>query len=162
MDVGTSLNPAIDIGQVRVKYLIAGNCSLCFCCIDSKMLGMLGMLRKVYRQHSGKIEWNIKKKIREGFFSGCQYFTGVLMLCVGVPLFIQIEGAFVQGLGLYTLEEVRFSQTSSSWTTGPGVDKIPGFADIPLEFNVHLLRSAPNENAIYSSRVQQRSCFALF
>ena len=28
MDVGTSLNPAIDIGQVCVKYLTAGNCSL--------------------------------------------------------------------------------------------------------------------------------------
>ena len=75
------------------------------------------------------------------------------MLCVGVPLFMQIEGAFVQGLGLYTLEEVRFSQTGLPWTTGPGTYKIPGFGDIPGEFNVHLLRSAPNENAIYSSKV---------
>ena len=83
------------------------------------------------------------------------------MLCVGVPLFIQIEGAFIQGLGLYTLEEVRFSQTGSPWTTGPGAYKIPGFADIPVEFNVHLLRSAPNEKAIFSSKVQKRSCLAL-
>jgi len=56
-------------------------------------------------------------------------------------------------MGLYTLEEVRFSQTGSPWTTGPGAYKIPGFADIPVEFNVHLLRSAPNEKAIFSSKV---------
>ena len=66
---------------------------------------------------------------------------------------LQIEGGFVQGQGLFTLEEIRFSQTGSPWTTGPGAYKIPGFADIPVEFNVHLLRSAPNEHAIYSSKV---------
>ncbi|KAJ7379856.1 hypothetical protein OS493_012608 [Desmophyllum pertusum] len=64
----------------------------------------------------------------------------------------QIEGGFVQGLGLYTLEEMRCSQTGTLWTMGPGAYKIPGFADIPVEFNVHLLRSAPNEKAIYSSK----------
>ena len=67
--------------------------------------------------------------------------------------YYQIEGGFVQGLGLYTLEEMRCSQTGSLWTTGPGAYKIPGFADIPVEFNVHLLRSAPNEKTIYSSKV---------
>ena len=65
----------------------------------------------------------------------------------------QVEGGFVQGLGLFTLEEVRFSQSGSLWTTGPGAYKIPGFADIPVEFYVHLLRSAPNEKAVYSSKV---------
>ena len=65
----------------------------------------------------------------------------------------QVEGGFVQGLGLFTLEEVRFSQSGSLWTTGPGAYKIPGFADIPMEFYVHLLRSAPNEKAVYSSKV---------
>ncbi|XP_031555377.1 xanthine dehydrogenase/oxidase-like [Actinia tenebrosa] len=64
----------------------------------------------------------------------------------------QIEGGFTQGLGLFTLEEVRFSQQGALWTTGPGAYKIPGFADIPVEFSVHLLRSAPNEKAIYSSK----------
>ena len=65
----------------------------------------------------------------------------------------QVEGGFVQGLGLFTLEEVRFSQSGSLWTMGPGAYKIPGFADIPVEFYVHLLRSAPNEKAVYSSKV---------
>ena len=65
----------------------------------------------------------------------------------------QVEGGFVQGLGLFTLEELRYSQSGSPWTTGPGAYKIPGFADIPVEFYVHLLRSAPNEKAVYSSKV---------
>ena len=65
----------------------------------------------------------------------------------------QIEGAFVQGLGMLTLEEVRCSQNGTLWTTGPGTYKIPGFADIPVEFNVHLLQKAPNDMAIYSSKV---------
>lgn len=64
----------------------------------------------------------------------------------------QIEGAFVQGLGMLTLEEVRCSQSGTLWTTGPGTYKIPGFADIPVEFNVHLLQKAPNDMAIYSSK----------
>lgn len=64
----------------------------------------------------------------------------------------QVEGAFVQGLGLFTLEEVRFSQTGCLLTTGPGTYKIPGCADIPVEFNVHLLRSAPNKHAICCSK----------
>ena len=54
---------------------------------------------------------------------------------------------------MFTLEEVRCSQNGSLWTTGPGAYKIPGFADIPVEFNVHLLRKAPNDKAIYSSKV---------
>ena len=65
-----------------------------------------------------------------------------------------MEGAFVQGLGLLTIEELRYSQSGVPWTTGPGAYKIPGFADIPVEFYVHLLRSAPNEKAVYSSKVR--------
>lgn len=75
---------------------------------------------------------------------------------------LQIEGGFVQGQGLFTLEEIRFSQTGSPWTTGPGTYKIPGFADIPVEFNVHLLRSAPNEHAIYSSKVHMQIFYIYF
>ena len=75
---------------------------------------------------------------------------------------LQIEGGFVQGQGLFTLEEIRHSQTGSPWTTGPGAYKIPGFADIPVEFNVHLLRSAPNEHAIYSSKVHMEISYFYF
>lgn len=65
----------------------------------------------------------------------------------------QVEGAFVQGQGLFTLEELIYSPTGTSFTRGPGMYKIPGFADIPLEFNVSLLRGAPNPRAVFSSKV---------
>ncbi|XP_032515070.2 xanthine dehydrogenase-like [Danaus plexippus] len=64
----------------------------------------------------------------------------------------QIEGAFIQGYGYYTLEEMLFSPTGEVLTKGPGAYKIPGFSDIPKEFNVALLKGAPNARAVYSSK----------
>ncbi|CAH2255899.1 xanthine dehydrogenase oxidase [Pelobates cultripes] len=64
----------------------------------------------------------------------------------------QIEGAFVQGLGLFTLEEMKYSSDGFLYTRGPGMYKIPSFGDIPTEFNVSLLRDCPNSKAIYSSK----------
>ncbi|XP_027209904.2 xanthine dehydrogenase/oxidase isoform X1 [Penaeus vannamei] len=64
----------------------------------------------------------------------------------------QVEGAFAQGLGLFTLEELRFSPEGVLLTRGPGAYKIPGFQDIPREFNVSLLRGAPNPRAVFSSK----------
>ncbi|XP_077292706.1 xanthine dehydrogenase-like isoform X2 [Arctopsyche grandis] len=64
----------------------------------------------------------------------------------------QIEGAFVQGYGLYTMEELIYSPTGTLYSRGPGSYKIPGFNDIPKELNVSLLRGAPNPRAIYSSK----------
>ncbi|KAK7072767.1 hypothetical protein SK128_010080, partial [Halocaridina rubra] len=37
----------------------------------------------------------------------------------------QIEGAFVQGIGLFTLEELRYSPEGVLLTQGPGAYKIP-------------------------------------
>lgn len=65
----------------------------------------------------------------------------------------QIEGGFVQGYGLFVLEEMVYSPTGTVYTRGPGTYKIPGFADIPAEFNVSLLKGAPNPRAVYSSKV---------
>lgn len=65
----------------------------------------------------------------------------------------QIEGAFVQGYGLFTMEELIYSPTGTLFSRGPGAYKIPGFGDIPLEFNVSLLKGAPNVRAVYSSKV---------
>ncbi|XP_025071860.1 xanthine dehydrogenase/oxidase isoform X3 [Alligator sinensis] len=64
----------------------------------------------------------------------------------------QIEGAFVQGIGLFTLEELRYSPEGNLYTRGPGMYKIPAFGDIPSEFYVSLLRNCPNSKAIYSSK----------
>ncbi|KAI5635560.1 molybdopterin-binding domain of aldehyde dehydrogenase domain-containing protein [Phthorimaea operculella] len=64
----------------------------------------------------------------------------------------QIEGAFMQGYGLFTMEELIYSPTGTLYSRGPGAYKIPGFGDIPQEFNVSLLKGAPNPRAVYSSK----------
>lgn len=59
----------------------------------------------------------------------------------------QIEGAFVQGQGLFTTEESLWHRASGSiFTKGPGTYKIPGFRDIPQVFNVSLLKGVEWEN----------------
>ena len=64
----------------------------------------------------------------------------------------QIEGGFMQGYGLFTMEEMIYSPNGQIYSKGPGMYKIPGFADIPGEFNVSLLTGAPNPRAVYSSK----------
>ncbi|XP_030265629.1 aldehyde oxidase 1-like isoform X2 [Sparus aurata] len=64
----------------------------------------------------------------------------------------QIEGAFMQGLGLYTLEELKFSPFGLLYTRGPSQYKIPAVCDTPLRFNVYLLPDSDNPHAIYSSK----------
>uniref|UniRef100_A0A2I3GNR0 Xanthine dehydrogenase n=1 Tax=Nomascus leucogenys TaxID=61853 RepID=A0A2I3GNR0_NOMLE len=64
----------------------------------------------------------------------------------------QVEGAFVQGLGLFTLEELHYSPEGSLHTRGPSTYKIPAFGSIPIEFRVSLLRDCPNKKAIYASK----------
>lgn len=59
----------------------------------------------------------------------------------------QIEGAFVQGQGLFTTEEMLWHRASGQiFTKGPGAYKIPGFRDIPQEFNVSILKDVEWEN----------------
>ncbi|WAR00721.1 XDH-like protein [Mya arenaria] len=64
----------------------------------------------------------------------------------------QIEGAFTQGYGLMMMEQVKMSPKGFMFTRGPGNYKIPGFGDIPVEFNVTLLKGSVNEKAVYSSK----------
>jgi xanthine dehydrogenase/oxidase len=56
----------------------------------------------------------------------------------------QIQGAFVQGMGLFTMEESLWLRNGPSagnlFTRGPGAYKIPGFRDIPQQLNVTLLK----------------------
>lgn len=59
----------------------------------------------------------------------------------------QIEGAYVQGQGLFTTEESLWHRASGQiFTRGPGNYKIPGFRDIPQIFNVSLLKDVEWEN----------------
>uniref|UniRef100_A0A6I8PKZ2 Xanthine dehydrogenase/oxidase n=1 Tax=Ornithorhynchus anatinus TaxID=9258 RepID=A0A6I8PKZ2_ORNAN len=64
----------------------------------------------------------------------------------------QVEGAFVQGLGLFTLEELHYSPEGKLLTRGLDSYKIPACGDIPTKFHVTLLRDCPNQKAIFSSK----------
>lgn len=120
MDVGHSLNPAIDIGQVsqsiyeEVNQWVFGNTS-----VDDPMT------------------FYCSASIR----SKCHFIS------------LQVEGAFMQGLGLFTLEELHYSPRGVLLTRGPGSYKIPAFGDIPTHLTVSLLRDAPNDKAIFASKV---------
>jgi xanthine dehydrogenase/oxidase len=72
----------------------------------------------------------------------------------------QIEGAFVQGMGWSTIEEVTYADDDHTWirprgslfTSGPGTYKIPAFNDVPETFNVSLMDNVDNPFAVHSSK----------
>ncbi|KAF5004587.1 hypothetical protein FDECE_8917 [Fusarium decemcellulare] len=66
----------------------------------------------------------------------------------------QIEGAFVQGQGLFTMEESLWTNRGEMFTKGPGTYKIPGFSDIPQQFNVTTLRHDSQGNPISWEKIR--------
>jgi xanthine dehydrogenase/oxidase len=70
----------------------------------------------------------------------------------------QIEGAFMQGFGWSTMEELVWGDREHPWvregmlfTRGPGTYKIPAFNDVPIDFRVHLA-DTDNRFAVHSSK----------
>ena len=59
----------------------------------------------------------------------------------------QIEGAFVQGQGWFTCEELWWDPKGHLRTVGPSTYKIPGSRDAPAIFNVRMLDNAPSKEA---------------
>ena len=59
----------------------------------------------------------------------------------------QIEGAFVQGQGWFTCEELWWDKQGRLKTAGPSTYKIPGSRDAPAIFNVKMLENAPSKEA---------------
>jgi xanthine dehydrogenase large subunit len=59
----------------------------------------------------------------------------------------QIEGAFVQGMGWLTTEELWWDGDGRLRTHGPSTYKIPGSRDVPPVFNARILADAPNREA---------------
>jgi hypothetical protein len=55
----------------------------------------------------------------------------------------QIEGAFVQGMGWLTCEELWWDAGGRLRTVGPSTYKIPGSRDVPPVMNLRLLEGAP-------------------
>uniref|UniRef100_A0A2K6F1U7 aldehyde oxidase n=1 Tax=Propithecus coquereli TaxID=379532 RepID=A0A2K6F1U7_PROCO len=64
----------------------------------------------------------------------------------------QIEGSFIQGMGLYTTEELKYSPEGVLYSRSPDEYKIPTITDVPEEFNVSLLPSSQTPLTIYSSK----------
>ncbi|OQS02432.1 xanthine dehydrogenase [Thraustotheca clavata] len=71
----------------------------------------------------------------------------------------QIEGAFIQGFGLFCMEQHVWGDSDHPWlprgalfTRGPGTYKIPSFNDVPLEMNIWLEPNKKNKFAVHSSK----------
>jgi xanthine dehydrogenase large subunit len=65
----------------------------------------------------------------------------------------QIEGAFVQGMGWLTTEELVFSADGRLLTHAPSTYKIPCASDVPEDFRVAIYESKGNkEDTVYRSK----------
>ncbi len=65
----------------------------------------------------------------------------------------QIEGAYVQGAGWLTTEELVWDDNGKLWTHAPSTYKIPACSDRPKEFTVNLWERGENvEDTIYKSK----------
>ena len=64
----------------------------------------------------------------------------------------QVEGAFVQGAGWLTIEELRWADDGRLLTAAPATYKIPCASDTPDVLNVALWDGANLEKTIYRSK----------
>ncbi len=73
----------------------------------------------------------------------------------------QVEGAFIQGVGWVTTEELKWDKTGNLTTHSPDTYKIPTVNDIPKDFRVELLKNAPNSGTILKSKAVGEPPFML-
>ncbi len=73
----------------------------------------------------------------------------------------QVEGAFIQGVGWVTNEEMKYDEKGNLLNHSPDTYKIPGVNDIPVIFNVHLLEGAPQPKTIRRSKAVGEPPFML-
>ena len=73
----------------------------------------------------------------------------------------QIEGAFIQGLGWLTCEELIWSDKGFLRTHSPDTYKIPAVGEAPLDFRVHLLDRAAQDDVIHGSKAVGEPPFML-
>ena len=64
----------------------------------------------------------------------------------------QIEGAFVQGLGWLTCEELWWDPAGRLRTAGPSTYKIPGSRDVPSRMTVSILDTPNREETVFRSK----------
>ena len=73
----------------------------------------------------------------------------------------QIEGAYVQGAGWLTSEELVWNDQGVLLTHSPDTYKIPAVGDRPLEFHVNLLKDAEQANTLFGSKAVGEPPFML-
>jgi len=74
----------------------------------------------------------------------------------------QIEGAFIQGMGWLTTEELVWNEQGRLLSNNPATYKIPAINDAPEDFRVALVPNAPNpERTIYNSKAVGEPPFML-
>lgn len=64
----------------------------------------------------------------------------------------QIEGAFMQGVGWTTMEELCWDDKGYPLTSNPDLYKIPGIYDIPRIMNITLYQENPFQQGVLTSR----------
>lgn len=74
----------------------------------------------------------------------------------------QIEGAFVQGLGFFMLEEYETNLDGLSLADGTWTYKIPTIDTIPKQFNVEILSTGNHQKRVLSSKGMLHQSFVPF
>ncbi len=73
----------------------------------------------------------------------------------------QIEGAFVQGMGWLTREELKWSDDGTLLSHSASTYAIPSFSDAPVDFRVTLLSEATQPGTIHGSKAVGEPPFML-
>jgi len=73
----------------------------------------------------------------------------------------QVRGAFIQGLGWVTTEDIKYDAKGKILNASPDTYKIPVLDDIPEVFNVELLDFIPNPGTIHGSKAVGEPPFML-
>jgi xanthine dehydrogenase large subunit len=73
----------------------------------------------------------------------------------------QIEGAFIQGMGWLTTEELRWHDNGELASNAPATYKIPAIGDTPTEFNVKLYDSKNPATTVFKSKAVGEPPFML-
>ncbi|HXA46081.1 MAG TPA: xanthine dehydrogenase molybdopterin binding subunit, partial [Burkholderiaceae bacterium] len=64
----------------------------------------------------------------------------------------QVEGAFIQGMGWLTTEELWWNKDGKLMTHAPSTYKIPGVSDCPQDFRVNLFKNRNVSDSIHRSK----------
>jgi xanthine dehydrogenase molybdopterin binding subunit/xanthine dehydrogenase small subunit len=73
----------------------------------------------------------------------------------------QIEGAYVQGMGWLTSEELKWDEKGKLLTHSASTYAIPTFSDAPADFRIYLLTDAKQANTIHGSKAVGEPPFML-